>query len=297
MVINNSINDKVFNILNVVFMSVILAIIIYPMYFVLIASISDPTAVNTGQVFIYPKGFSLKGYEVVFKNDQVWVGYKNSIFLAVVGTFYNVALTLPCSYALSRKVMVGRNVIAFIFAFTMYFSGGLIPSYLLVRSLGLYNSLWALIIPGGAGVFLIIMTRTYLKTNIPEELYDSANIDGCSDFRVFFSIILPLSLPIIAVISLFYAIGHWNQFFAALIYIESEKRYPLQLVLRMILLQTQVAEEAISLEQVESEAQRVSVVESLKYALIIVASVPVLAAYPFAQKYFVKGLTIGSVKG
>lgn len=292
-----SLNDKVFNILNMLFMLTVLAIIVYPLYFVLIASISDPTFVNSGEVYVYPKGFSLAGYKAVFKNTQVWTGYKNSLFLTVIGTLYNVALTLPCAYALSRKELVGKNLITFFFAFTMYFHGGLIPTYLLIRSLGMYNSLSALIIPSGASVFLLVMTRTYLKTNIPEELYDSSYIDGCSDSRMFFSIVLPLALPIIAVISLFYAIGHWNQFFAALIYIESEKRYPLQLVLRNILLQSQIEEEVISIEQAASEAQRVSLVESIKYALIIVASVPVLAAYPFAQKYFVKGLTIGSIKG
>lgn len=284
--------DRFFDWFNYGFLSLLLIVILYPLYFIVIASVSDPISVGGGKVWLFPVDFTLEGYQKILENQAIWVGYKNTILYMAVGTAVNVAITVTGAYPLSRKDMYGRNLFMFLITFTMFFSGGLIPTYLLVKSLGLMNSMWAIILPGAVSVWNLIITRTFFQHNIPEELREAAAIDGCSDFKFFLQVALPLSKAILAVLVLFYGVGHWNSFFSALIYLRDEAQYPLQLVLRNILIQNEVQE----LMNLEPGADS-NLSESIKYGVIIVASIPVLILYPMVQKYFVKGVMIGSLKG
>jgi len=284
--------DRLFDWFNYGFLSLLLIVILYPLYFIVIASVSDPISVSGGKVWLFPVDFTLEGYQKILENQAIWVGYKNTILYMAVGTAVNVAITVTGAYPLSRKDMHGRNLFMFLITFTMFFSGGLIPTYLLVKSLGLMNSMWALILPGAVSVWNLIITRTFFQHNIPEELREAAAIDGCSDFKFFLQVALPLSKAILAVLVLFYGVGHWNSFFSALIYLRDEAQYPLQLVLRNILIQNEV-QELMNLEPGAGS----NLSESIKYGVIIVASIPVLILYPMVQKYFVKGVMIGSLKG
>lgn len=290
-------SDKIFDTFNVIFFIVIVLLIIYPLYFMIIASFSDPGLVNTGNVWLWPKNVTLEGYRVIFQNDQIWTGYKNSIIYTVVGTTINVILTIAGGYALSRKDLIGRNYMMFFITFTMFFSGGLIPTYLLVRDLGLVNTMWALIIPGAVSAYNLIIVKTFFEANIPDELLEAGIMDGCSNMTFFLKIAIPLSKPIIAVMILFHAVGHWNQYFAALIYIRDASLYPLQLVLREIL----IVEQSRDLSEVGAaildDTGRANIASLIQYGVIIVASVPMLVLYPFVQKHFVKGVMIGSIKG
>lgn len=284
--------DRFFDWFNYGFLSLLLIVILYPLYFIVIASVSDPISVGGGKVWLFPVDFTLEGYQKILENQAIWVGYKNTILYMAVGTAVNVAITVTGAYPLSRKDMYGRNLFMFLITFTMFFSGGLIPTYLLVKSLGLMNSMWALILPGAVSVWNLIIARTFFQHNIPEELREAAAIDGCSDFKFFLQVALPLSKAILAVLVLFYGVGHWNSFFSALIYLRDEAQYPLQLVLRNILIQNEV-QELMNLEPGAGS----NLSESIKYGVIIVASIPVLILYPMVQKYFVKGVMIGSLKG
>jgi putative aldouronate transport system permease protein len=257
-------------------------------------------AVASGQIWFWPKGFTLEAYRNVFNNKIIWTGYGNSLFYMIAGTALNLVVTISCAFALSRQKLRGRNLFMGIFVFTMYFSGGMIPTYILMLNLKLIDTRWAMIIPGAMSVWNMIIARTYYHTSIPEELYEAAKIDGCSDLGIFARIALPLSTPIIAVIGLFYGVGHWNAFFGALIYLRSSELYPLQLVLRNILLMGQQLDmdlQSIPIEQFEWWARQAMMAEVMKYALIFIASVPVLVAYPFVQRHFVKGVMIGAIKG
>jgi putative aldouronate transport system permease protein len=267
-------------------------VVLYPLYFIIIASVSNPLDVNGGKVWLFPVDFTLEGYKKIMENDSLWVGYKNTIIYMVVGTIVNVAITITGAYPLSRKDLFGRNAVMFLITFTMFFSGGLIPTYLLVKKLGLINSMWALILPGAVSVWNLIITRTFFQYTIPEELREAAVMDGCTDFKFFLRVVMPLSKAIVAVLVLFYAVSHWNAFFSALIYFRDESKYPLQLILRNILIQNEV-QETMNLDQGASS----QLAESIKYGVIIIASLPVLILYPFVQKYFVKGVMIGSLKG
>ena len=287
--------DKIVTATVYVTLSLIFLIIAYPLYFVVIASISDPLLVSTGDVWAYPRGVTFAGYERIFTHEEIITGYRNSIMYAVVGTSVNLAITLTAAYALSRPDLVGRTAITFIFAFTMFFSGGIIPLFLLVRSLGLYNTFWAMIFPTALSVWNMIIARTFFQSTIPKELLDSAKVDGCSDFRFFWSIVLPLSSAIIAVLLIFYAVAHWNAFFNALIFLRSRARFPLQLVLRDILIQHQFTDEMM-IDDASAEISAM-IAESMKYGVIIVASVPVMILYPFVQKHYVRGIMIGAIKG
>ena len=270
--------------------------VLYPLYFVAIASISDPTAVTSGEALLYPVRINFKSYEMIFKDQRIWTGYGNTVLYTFFGTIFGLAVTIPSGYALSRKDMIGRGIILKLMVFTMYFQGGLIPTYLVVQKLQLINTRYVLIILGSFSVFNLIIARTFFETNIPRELQEAADIDGCSTQRFFFSVVLPLSKAIVAVIALYYAVAHWNSFFNALIYVSEEKLYPLQLILRDILLSSQtLAADGMSDPETIREMERIAL--SIKYGIIIVASVPVLALYPFLQKYFVKGVMIGSIKG
>ncbi|MBX3050472.1 MAG: carbohydrate ABC transporter permease [Caldilineaceae bacterium] len=259
------------------------------------ASFSDGAAVISGRVVLWPVDFSLLAYEKIFQYESIWTGYANSLFYAVVGTSVNIVLTLFAAYALSRQDMYGRKVIMGIFVFTMFFNGGLIPTYLLVKDLGMLNTRAAMIIPQALSVWNLIIAIAYFRSAIPGELLEAARLDGCNDFQYFFRILMPLSTPIIAVLTLFYAINHWNQFFTALIYLSDKALFPLQLILRDILIQSQV--DMNMMEDLQSMAAKEAMRELLKYALIVVASVPVLIIYPFVQKYFVRGIMLGAVKG
>lgn len=235
----------------------------------IIASFSDPGLVNTGNVWLWPKNVTFEGYRVIFQNDQIWTGYKNSIIYTVVGTTINVILTIAGGYALSRKDLIGRNYMMFFITFTMFFSGGLIPTYLLVRDLGLVNTMWALIIPGAVSAYNLIIVKTFFEANIPDELLEAGIMDGCSNMTFFLKIAIPLSKPIIAVMILFHAVGHWNQYFAALIYIRDASLYPLQLVLREIL----IVEQSRDLSEVGAaildDTGRANIASLIQYGVII----------------------------
>ncbi|TBL72475.1 carbohydrate ABC transporter permease [Paenibacillus thalictri] len=288
-------SDRWFTIINYVILSLFLITILYPLIYVASSSISSSEAVISGRVWLWPVSPTLDGYAAVFKHKLIWSGFSNSLYYTVAGTLINVIMTILAAYPLSRRDFYGKNVFMFLFVFTMMFSGGLIPTYLLVKDLGLLNTTWSMLLPGALGVWNMIITRTYFQTTIPDELLEASQLDGCTDFQFVWKIVLPLSGPIIAVITLFYAVGHWNSYFNALIYLKTQSLFPLQLVLRDILVQNDVAMNMLM--DVQEQAKREGLRELLKYSLIVVASVPLLIVYPFVQKYFVKGIMIGSLKG
>ncbi|KIL45188.1 carbohydrate ABC transporter permease [Jeotgalibacillus soli] len=287
--------DKIFDLINIFLVAIMVILVVYPLYFIVIASISNPDMIYEGKVWLLPKDITFEGYQRIFSDSKIWLGYKNSIIYTFVGTLVNVSCTLMAAYALSRRDLYGRNLIMFLFLFTMFFSGGLIPTYLVVKDLGLLNTMWALILPKAVAVWNVIVARTYFQTSIPNELLEAAKIDGCSDAKFFWKIVLPLSKPIVAVMVLFYAVGHWNSYFDALIYLNNEDLYPLQLILRNILIQNEASTQMMS--DIDSLAAKQRVSELIKYGVIIVASIPLLVLYPFVQKYFVKGVMIGGIKG
>ncbi len=275
-----------------------LVVVLYPVIFIVSASISSPDLVNSGEMWLLPKGITFEGYKMVFDNPQIWNGYKNTLIYTFLGTSINLLVTIPASYALSRKDFVGRGLITGLLLVTMFVSGGLIPSYLLIKSLGLIDTIWVMILPGAASVYNIIVCRTFFQGSIPGELEESAKIDGASNLTLFLKIILPLSAPIIAVMALFYGVGHWNSYFNALIYIRNQDLYPLQLVLRQILvLQEMSAEMTMDAATAEAMQNKATIADTVKYAVIIVATLPLIVIYPFMQRFFVKGVMIGSVKG
>ncbi|GGH81334.1 multiple sugar transport system permease protein/putative aldouronate transport system permease protein [Pullulanibacillus pueri] len=292
--IRESKGDRIFLICNYVFLCILLIAVLYPLIYVLSASFSSTKAVTSGRVWLWPVDFSLTAYKEVFNYALIWKGYANSIFYTVVGTLINIALTIMAAYPLSRKDFKGKNLFMLLFVFTMIFNGGLIPTYLLVKDLGMLDTRWALIIPNAMSVFNVIITRTYFKTTIPDELLESAQLDGCTDMKFLTRIVLPLSGPIIAVIALFYAVGHWNEYFDALIYLRDQNLFPLQLILKNILAQSEIDPSMIG--DIAMLQSRIGLTELLKYALIVVSSLPVLIIYPFVQRHFVKGVMIGSLK-
>lgn len=276
--------------------TLIFLIIVYPLYFIIIASISDSTLVSTGKVFLIPKGISLFGYSEIFQDSRIWTGYRNTVFYTALGTFVNLLFTLPAAYVLSRKEFKARRIIMLLFVITMFFNGGLIPTYLLMKGLHLTNTMWVFIIPFCVNVFYLIIARTFFETSLPSELYEAAAIDGCSHFKFFALVAMPLSKALLSVIGLYYLVGHWNDFFTALIYIRSNELQPLQIVLRDILLSNQVFASGAGVGgDSGGYAQRYA--DQIKYGVIIVSTLPILVLYPFLQKYFEKGVMIGSVKG
>jgi len=300
--VKHSGSDQVFYILDFALLTFVFLLVAYPLIYILSASFSNAQQLVMGRVWLWPVKPSIEGYKAVFQYNEVWVGYGNTIFYTFFGTILNVVMTMFVAYPLSRRDFVGRNLIMFLFTFTMFFNGGLIPTYLLIKSLGLVDTRAVMIVPWAIGVWNVIITRTFLQANIPIELYDSARVDGASNTRMLFMIVVPLSGPIIAVITLFYAVNHWNQFFNALIYLRSKALRPLQLVLREILVQNSPVMmdqmmASMSQEQLDLMMQREFLQQLLQYALIIVATLPVLAMYPFVQKYFVRGIMIGAIKG
>ena len=287
--------DLIFDIINYSILTLFMLIILYPLYFVVIASFSNPDAIYEGRVYFIPKEITFEGYKKLFEDASIWIGYANTIKYTLVGTTLNVVLTLTGAYALSRKDLYGRNIFMYMITFTMFFGGGLIPTYLLVKDLKMVDTMWALIIPSAVSVWNLIIARTFFQTTIPDELREAAEIDGCSDIKFFVKMVLPLSKALIAIQVLFYAVGHWNSFFNALIYIRNNAKYPLQLILRNILIINEISENSVIDQNTISEKQRVA--DLMKYGAIIISSLPVLILYPFIQKYFVKGVMIGSIKG
>lgn len=293
--VSDSFPDKVFNVTITIITFIFIILCAYPLIYVVSASFSDPMDIFAGKVWLLPSSPTLKGYKTVFDYPDVWTGYGNSVFYTVFGTLINVFMTVLAAYPLSRKDLKYRKPIIMLFTFTMLFNAGMIPNYLLIRDLHLLNTRWALLIPGAISVYNMIIVRTFFMSNIPDELLESARLDGCSDFRFLLNIVLPLSGAVIAVITLYYAVGHWNQYFNAVLYLTDKNTYPLQVFLRNILLENSIND--LSAGSVANESERTYLNELLKYSLIVVASAPLLAVYPFIQKYFVKGVMIGAVKG
>ena len=293
--------DFRFDVVNMIVLGLITLLFFYPMYLCLISAVSSPEEVYAGRVLLLPKGFNSEGFQRVIENDSLWRGYLNTIFYTVLGTCINLTLTMTGAFVLSRRTFALRTPLNWMVLFTMFFGGGMIPTYLLVKDLKLLNTVWSLVLPGAISTWNLIITRTFLATSIPNELQEAAYIDGCNNIRFFLRIVLPNATTIIAVIGLFYAVDHWLSYWNAMLYITDETRYPLQLVLRDILLKAEVAlQSAQSGENMESatavvELLRIS--ESVKYIVVIAGTLPLLIVFPFVEKYFVKGVMIGSVKG
>lgn len=288
--------DKVVYFINYVLLALLLVIVLYPIIYIISCSFSSGSALMAGRVRLLPVEFTFDSYKAVFKYQSIWSGYKNSVIYTIVGTLISIVFTLFAAYPLSRDDFRGQKLFTGLFLFTMMFSGGLIPTYLLVRNLKLIDTMWAIVLPGAVSAYNMIVARTFFKQTIPKELMEAAEMDGCSDFKFFSRIVIPLSTPIVAVLCLWVAVSLWNSYFNPMIYINSEDKYPLQLVLRRILLMSQVNLNSSSVDpQVIAKNQYMS--EMLKYGTIIISTLPLMVIYPFVQKYFVKGVMIGSVKG
>ena len=286
--------DQMFDVGVTVIAAFVLVIVLVPLLFVLAASFSDPDLVVRGKVLLIPKGFTTKAYQMVFENKDIWKGFRNTCFYTVVGTAISVTLTVLAAYPLSKKELPGRNIFMMLILFTMYFSGGMIPTYLVVKDLGMYDTVWALLIPAAISTYNLIVAKTFFENSIPAEVYESARLDGCNNIAMLPKIVLPLSKAILAVLVLYYAVGIWNAYFDALIYLRNSNLHPLQIILRNILLLGQT--EQMGTNDV-GMAEKVKMAEAVKYSAIVVSSIPMLILYPFVQKYFVKGVMIGAVKG
>lgn len=289
-------SDKGFQIVNNTFLLILFVIVVYPLFYILIASVSDPYQVYAGKTFFRPVGFTLDGYKKIFSEDSIGRGYLNSIYYTILGTVTSVALVILTAYPLSKRTLPGRKRIMIFYLITMYFGGGLIPTYLVVSQLGLINNVWSLVLPGGVAVYNVIVARTFFETSIPESLYDAAAIDGCTNLGTFIKIVLPLSKAIIAVMVIFSMVAYWNDWFTALIYLPGADKAPLQLVLRQILIESQASATMLG-NMAGGYAEANKITELVKFTSIVVASVPMLIAYPYVQKYFAKGMMIGAVKG
>lgn len=292
-----SLGDRIYYAIIDVVMVILLIVIVYPIIFIVSSSFSSTDAIGSGKVFLFPVDFTLKGYEAVFKTSDFVIGLRNTVFYTIVGTILNVFMTLICAYPLTRRELAGKKWLMLYFSFTMIFSGGLIPYYLLISNLKLINTPWVMIIPGALSIYNMIITRTFIQNSIPYELLEAAKIDGCSDFKYFGSILVPLSKPVIAVIALYYAVDHWNEYFSAFLFISDERLYPLQIVLRNILLLNQAdSRMLIDHTNMNEIMLKQGMTELLKYSLIVVSTLPVMLFYPFVQKHFIKGVMIGSIK-
>ncbi len=285
--------DRLFLVGVYVLLVVFLVVVLVPLLYIVASSFSDPSAVSAGRVLLWPVDFTLRGYQTVFNDPQILTGYANSLFYTVAGTLISVTLTVAIAYPLSRKDLFGRNVVTMLVVFTMLFSGGLIPTYLVVQSLGMLDTRWALLIPQAIGVWQVIIARSFFRSSIPEELAEAAQLDGARDLRFLWSVVLPLSKPVLAVIALMYAIYQWNSYFDALLYIRDSSLQPLQIVLRNILILNGASGGMSATDQVE----RQQLANLVKFSLIVVSTVPVLLIYPFVARHFTKGVMVGSVKG
>ena len=286
-------SDRIFQAVVVTIGILLMLVVAYPLYFTVIASFSKPEDVLLGKVLLWPKNISFESYAMVIAEPDIWMGYGNTFLYTILGTIVNLILTTMMAYPLSCKETPWRKPLTFVASFTMLFSGGLIPTYLLVRSLGLYNTIWAMILPTGITTYNMLVMKNFFQSSIPGELKEAAHLDGCSDLQTLFYVVLPLSGAIIAVITLFYAVAHWNEYFNALIYLKDRRLYPLQVILREILLQNQ----ELGSGDGTGLYEKMMAAETMKYAIIIVSSLPVICMYPFVQKYFVKGVMVGAIKG
>ena len=287
--------DRVFDTVNTLILALCVLIVVYPLIYIVSASFSHHRAVVSGKIWLLPVDLDLTAYKSVFSYGLILSGYANSLFYMCVGTILSVSLTLLAAYPLSRKEFRARNMFMGLFLFTMLFSGGLIPTYMVVKSLGMVDTRWAMLLPNAVGVWNVIVTRTYLKATITDELYEAATMEGCGDVRFLTSFVIPLSGSIIAVMSLYYAVWIWNSYFDALVYLRSRELYPLQIVLRNILILNTTDGGMVS--DISVLARKQGLADVMKYALIVVSSAPLLVIYPFVQKHFVKGVMIGSLKG
>lgn len=290
-----STGDKWFDIVVTVLLLLVTLIILYPIYFVVIASLSDPVRVFQGKISIFIRGFTTEAYQLAFKDSRIPMSYLNTIKYTALGTCINIILSTAAAYPLSRRGLKGKGAFMAMITFTMFFSGGMIPTYIFINSYGLIDSLWVMVLPNAISVYNVIIMRTFFMNSIPGELEEAACVDGASHMRTLVSIVLPLSKPVMAVMVLYYAVAHWNSYYNGLLYLRSESKYPLQLVLRQILILSEVSEESFS--NVMDTGNRQLLSETMKYALIVIATGPILILYPFLQKYFVQGVMIGSVKG
>lgn len=292
-------SDKTFSLLNKIVVGFIVLIILYPLVFVISASISDPAAVSTGKMWLWPVDITLDGFKMVFDNPDIWIGYRNTVMYVVVGILVHLCLLLPAAYALSRPEAKGKVLIMWFILFTMLFNGGMIPTYLVVKNLGMLDTIWAIVIPGSLGAWSVLVARTFFQQNVPNQLVEAAKIDGASDFYIFWKVALPLSIPIIAVMALFHGVGLWNQYFSALIYLSDRSLFPLQLILREILVLNEM-DTGEGMQEIAgtagSFADQVKIAAQIKYAVMIVSTLPLIIIYPFVQRFFVQGVLIGSVK-
>ncbi|MCM3129428.1 MULTISPECIES: carbohydrate ABC transporter permease [unclassified Paenibacillus] len=291
--VNNRSSDRVLEIALYVFAVMLLILLMYPIYFIIIASFSDPAAVANGQVWLFPKGFTLAGYQELLKHENIWIGYRNTILYTVIGTVISLVVNISAAYALSRKDLFGRRAISLFFIFTMFFNGGLIPTFLTIRDFHMYDTFLVMVLPFSVAVYNIIVARTFFQHSIPEDLWEAAQLDGCGNLRYYLQIVIPLSKAVISVIALWTAVGHWNSYFNALIYLKDPNLYPLQLILRNILITNQMQS---SMGTGEAAAVALRLANLMRYAVIIVATVPIMCIYPFVQKYFNQGVMIGAVK-
>ncbi len=287
--------DRVFNIVNMVFLAFCFLAVLYPLVFIVSCSFSNAQKVVQNKVWLWPVEPDFEAYKAVFRNKDILTGYKNSLLYVILGTFISVMLTILLAYPLSRKEFYGRKLVTTLILITMLFSGGMIPLYIVVNKLKLYNTIWAMVLPNAVTVWNVLITRTFFQENISDELYDAAQIDGCSDTAFLFKIVFPLSGAIIAVLSLFYAVSQWNKYMDALLYLQDKRMYPLQIVLRNILIINSSTPSMMA--DVEAAAKYQGLSQTVRYAVIVVASLPLLIAYPFVQRFFVKGVMIGSIKG
>ena len=292
--IRDTLGDKLFYAGCYLITALFMLAVLYPLVYILSASFSSADAITSGRMWLYPVDFSLVGYRYILKYDAIWLGYRNTLFYTFAGTLINVAMTMTCAYGLSRRGMLGRRFFTMIFTFTMIFSGGMIPNYLLMKDLRLLNTVWCMLLPGAISAYNLIVAKTFIENSIPGDLLEAARIDGCSDVRFFFSIVLPLSKAILAVLLLMYAAAHWNAYFNAFLYLTDKKLYPLQIFLRQILVQSNMSADMLD---PEAMAQMQTLQQILKYAVIVVSTAPMLCLYPFVQKYFRQGVMIGSIKG
>jgi len=286
-------SDKVFYGVITVFLALLGLVVLYPLIYVLSCSFSSAQSVMNGEVILFPTEFSLEGYKAVFRTNRVLIGFRNSVFYTVAGTLINLVMTTLAAYPLSRNDMPGRGKIMMLFTFTMIFGGGMIPNYLLIKDLHMLNTVWSILIPGAISVYNMIVMRTFFQKSIPGELLEAAQMDGCSDIKYLLQVVLPLAKSIFAVITLYYAVAHWNAYFNAFMYLMDDDMYPLQIFLKEILVASKISAEMID----EVAVTNIGLEHILKYSLIVVATVPMLIIYPFVQKHFVKGVMIGAVKG
>ena len=295
---SNRMKNTLFDKINALIVCIVLLTILWPLLYIVSASISDPMLVNKGKVLLIPKALSLEAYKRVFQNNEIWIGYRNTIFYTVVGTLLNLVLTFSSAFVLSKRDLVGKKFFMLLFIITMFFNGGIIPTYLVVKKLDLLDKVWSIIIPNAISVWNVILVINYFTNEIPYELQEASKIDGCSNYKQLVCIMLPLAKPLIGVMALFYGASHWNNYFNALIYISNRDLYPLQLFLREILIQNQMSDSMkMSGNSIESMAKQAQMAQSIKYAVAIVSTLPVLIVFPFVQEYFQKGLMAGAIKG